>query len=49
MNIDHLSVRSVQMTPVKRKETHDYKEENVLSNTMKLDKIGNQKRRPFTL
>lgn len=24
MNIDHLSVRTVQMTLVKRKETHDY-------------------------
>lgn len=48
MNIDHLSVRTVQMTVVKRKETHDWlQEKNVLLNTMKLDKTVNQQRRPF--
>lgn len=46
MNIDHLSVRTVQMTPVKRRKCMTAGE-NVLLNTMKLDKTVNQRRRSF--
>ena len=46
MNIDHLSVRTVQMTPVKRRKCMTAGE-NVLLNTMKLDKTVNQQRRSF--
>ena len=46
MNIDHLSVRTVQMTPVKRRKCMTARE-NVVLNTMKLDKTVNQRRRSF--
>lgn len=45
MHIDHLSVRTVQMQSKERQRMTAG--ENVLQNTMKLDKTVNQQRRPF--
>lgn len=45
MHIDHLSVRTAQMQSKERQRMTAG--ENVLQNTMKLDKTVNQQRRPF--